>query len=421
MSVVHTTGGRVFLIATLSLVLLFGSVLTAAQSNTIVHLTYASHATEWSDYLQQMAKRFEEETGIRVQVEIGPGGAAYREQVLVRTAGGVPPDVMDFNPGQAAMLIQDNLFVDLRPYIKRYRVDLSQYPPVGIQGMTALDGTIWGIPMSIFPVPVYFNADMFAEAGLLNPNELGDDWTWETYLQSARRLTIRHGDGPATQSGTIDTRFRWEMLIHQAGGQAYDRHFFPTESRLNTQEVLTAFNFRHTLWQEGLIATSGGVWNGNVALTMIDGPTIINRWQDAFQLDAARQPLGPASRASVVNPDGFQIHADSQKKEQAWQWIHYLTTDVQRQVEFSVITGRLPSLREAMLRYNEMPRRLTPNWYALIETAFDPDAYVPYVVPNAAVTSALNSQFAQIWSGEVAPAIALQQAHEVVSALLREQ
>lgn len=403
----------------LGLALMSASAL--ASATTLVHMTSGSHATEWHQWLELMAERFEEDTGIRVDVDVGPGGGAYREQLVVRTAGGVAPDVTDFSPAMGAILVKEKMFEDLRPYVAASGIDLSQYPPVAIEGTTSPDGTMWGFAVSILPIPVYFNGDMFANAGLMNPNELGENWTWDTYQASARTLTVRDAEGNPIQFGTIDPRYRWEQPIHQAGGMTYDRHVFPTESRFNTPEVLAGIEFRQKMFDDGLIATSGGVWNGNVALTMIDAPTIINKYKGGFAMDVALQPKGPGGRGGVVNPDGFQIHKDSKYKDEAWQWIHYLVTDEQGLMDFAWLTGRLPALRSAMIRYNEITREEVPsNWYALIETAFSPDAYPPYMVHDARISTVLNAEFARFWNGETAPAIVLQQVHEQVSAILQE-
>lgn len=412
------------LVLTLLLGMAMAPASVLAESQSIVHVTYGSHAKEWHQWLELMAERFEAETGIKVEVEVGPGGSEYREQIMVRTAGGVGPDVMDFNPGQAAVLIKEELFEDLRPYIERSGIDLSQYPPVAIEGMTGPDGTMWGFAVSLLPITVYFNGDMFQQAGLMNPIELGDDWTWDSYLASARALTIRDGEGNPVQFGTIDQRFRWEQLAHQAGGRVYDRHVFPTKSRFNSPEMLAGIEFRMQMYNEGLIATTGGVWAGNTALTMIDPPTIINKYNGGFYMDAAPQPKGPGGRGGIVNPDGFQIHSHSKNKDAAWQWIEYLVTNEEGLMEFAILTGRLPSLRDAMLRYDEVGiarNEQIANWFALIESTFSLDAIPPYVVPNVAITSAVSSTLNSIWRGEVAPQVALQQLHEQVTALLEEE
>lgn len=404
----------------LMLALLITSAPALAESDPIVHFTYASHHQEWADFLNVMAERFEAKTGIKVEVEVGPSGGAYREQVLVRTAGGMAPDVTDFNPGQAAFLIENGMFEDLRPYVERDGLDMSQFPPVAIEGMTAPDGTMWGLPMGLFPISVYFNVDMFAQAGIANPKELGEDWTWETYLESAQRLTLTDADGNVLQFGTIDPRYRWQILVHQAGGSVYDRQAFPSESWFNTPEVLEAVEFRQALWHAGTISNHGGVWNGAAAISMVDGPTVFNRQVGDFEMDVALMARGPASRSTLVNPDGFQIHQDSTNKEAAWQWIRFLVTEIENQMEFAAITGRLPSQRDAMVRYHEIPRALPVNWYSIIEATFDPAAHAPYVVPNLEMTSVVDQVMNRIWRGEVAPQVGLEQIHEQLVVLLQQ-
>src|SRR5690606_29369212 len=130
--------------------------------------------------------------------------------------------------------------------------------------------------------------------------------------------------------------------------------------------------------------------------------------------DVAVQPKGPASRAARVNPDGFQILRDSPNKDAAWRWILYLMGSVEHQLEFTAATGRLPSMRDAMLRYDErLAIELPPNWMAFFETAFDPNGYAAYVVP-ANILSAMNSQMSQVWNRTISPEDGLQRAHEVV-------
>ncbi len=155
---------------------------------------------------------------------------------------------------------------------------------------------------------------------------------------------------------------------------------------------------------------------------MVDGPGSISSYQTAgFRWDIAIQPKGPASRAARVNPDGFQIVSHSQHKDEAWQWIRHLTGSVESQMELARISGRMPSLREAMVRYTRMSDITMPdNWQALIETSFDPDGYAAYVVPNATqIDAVVNPVMSRIWNGQIAPAVGLQQIHDVLAGLLQ--
>lgn len=400
----------------------------AASAQTITHFSYASHTESWQQFLREAAKKFEEQTGIVVEVVTSTGN--YPEQVQVMIAGGTPPDVTDFHPMIGAPLIQQGLFEDLRPYVDRSGIDLTQYPPVAIEGVTDPSGVMWGFPMSVFPVVTFFNHDLFEEAGLVNPVALGDNWTWETFRESARRLTVdTNGDGNPDQWGS-DPRIaaRWEQWVHQAGGQWFDRLVFPTESQFNSAEVLEAVRFVTQLMHEDRVVAPTAAQNylfngnGNVGMSTVDGPGLIGTYmQDIpFRWDVALQPHGPANRAARVNPDGFQILKSSENKDAAWRWIEFLVGNLESHRDFAAITGRIPSLRDAMIEYDRVPLTMPPNWMAFIETAFDPNGYAAYVIP-ATVQSAINSAMAQVWNGNTPPEEALEQLHSVVNALLAEE
>lgn len=415
----------------ITVILLLTLFSSAAMAKEIVHFTQTNHGDKWREHLENMAELFYEETGIKVNVIPAAGNQA--EQVLVMIAGGVAPDVTDFPPAEGAPLITQGLFEDLWPYVERSGMDLSQIPPVGIEGSTSPDGKLWGLPISIYPVITFFNKDMFERAGLVDPASMPvSEWTWETFRESARRLTIdRTGTGQSNQYGT-DRRLRgrWDQYVHQAGGQWYDRLMFPTESHFNTPEVLEAVRFVTTVMNDDGSAPPHGssgysVWPGrgaNVAMTLNDGPGAIGtQWQNSpVAWDVAALPKGPVNRAVAVVPNNLEILKDSTEKEAAWQWVHYLIADVDHQVAFATTTGRLPAIRDAMLRYGEIPIDMPPNWMAIIDAAFDPDGFPQYVVPSE-VRTPVNAIIGRVWSGELPPEIGLEQIHDVVSGILAQQ
>jgi multiple sugar transport system substrate-binding protein len=375
-----------------------------------------------------MAHRFEAAEGISVEFMISSGGFdGFRTKLLTMVAGGLAPEVTDAHPMLAAPLIAQGVFADLTPYIQRDEVPLDRIPPVAVEGVRTPDRQLWGIPVSLYPVVTFFNVDIFAEHGVPNPRELGAQWTWETLVSAAKKLTIdADGDGTPEFYGTEHTSSRWEMQVHQAGGQLYDRIVYPTKSQFNSLAVLRAVEFIQNLYVEGLASNNSlhRVYNGNAAFSVVGGPGDIGSYYKTapFAWDIARQPLGPANRAARVNPDGFQLVAQSKHRDEAWRWIHFLVTDTENQLTMARITGRLPSLKEAMVRYqsaveNSLP--LPDNWQALIETTFDPDGYAAYVIPNAsAIDAVVNPIMSRVWNGQASAAVSLQQIHEILPSLL---
>lgn len=399
-----------------------------AANVEIVHFTYIDHGTSWREYLSAMAERFESETGIKVKFLLSGNANAWREKLTSMVVGGNPPDVTDGHPALAGPFIGKGFFEDLRPYVTRDKVPINTMPPAAIVGSTAPNGSMWSIPVSVLPVVTWFNADMFAEAGLLNPRELGEKWTWDTFAQSARRLTADlNGDGSTDRYGTFFLADRWEMQVQQAGGMLYDRFILPSRSLFNTPEVLKAIKWLHQLLAvdrvEALFDPVYSIWNGRSAMTVGFGPGAIENYRRAgatFKWGVALQPKGPTSRAARVNPDGFQIVATSKNKEAAWKWVRYLVADVNRQLEMSKLTGRMPSLKDALLQYPKVTSDLPDNWMVFYETAFDPAGYPAYAVDNLELDNLVKSTMVKVWKGQLAPEVALEQIHEQATKLLRQ-
>lgn len=412
----------------LALLLVLSSAVPTEAGVQITHFMYEGHGSKWQEYLELMAERFEASTGITVGVVLSSGGiGGLRTKLLTMVAGGVAPDVTDTHPMMAAPLIAQGIFEDLTPYIKRDKFPLERIPPVAVDGVRTPDNQMWGIPVSVYPVVTFFNIDIFAQQGLPNPRELGAGWTWESLASTAKRLTRdTDGDGAPEIYGTVRATSRWEMQVHQAGGQLYDRIVYPTKSQFNSPSVLHAVEFLQKLYVDD-IATNNStydVYKGNAGFSVVDGPGFIGPYYQnvSFSWDIAGQPKGPTSRAARVNPDGFQVVAQSNHRDEAWQWVRFLTADTENQLEMARITGRLPSLKEAMIRYPKVGGSLTlpNNWQAMIETAFDPTGYAAYVVPNATqIDAVVNPIMGRIWNGQMAAATGLQQIHDLLASLLQ--
>ncbi|HHT26339.1 MAG TPA: sugar ABC transporter substrate-binding protein [Firmicutes bacterium] len=407
-------------------VLLFALATGAAGAATeITYLTYSGHGAEWRIYLEEMAERFEARTGIKVNVMQVASGE-YTPKVTSMIAGGVPPDVTDYHPAIAGALIGKGLFEDLRPYIERDKIPLDQIPPSTVAGLTTPDGAIWGLPWDTYPMVTFFNVDMFAQLGLVNPQQLGENWTLDQLATLSKRLTAdTNGDGVNDRFGTYHLAWRWEMHVHQNGGVIWDQLVYPTKGIFTTPVVRQTVNFLADLMAvEKTNSESGSytTWNGRVGMTLAYGPGVIETYlrKVSFNWGMAMQPKGSHSRAARVNPDSVQILAASKNKEAAWQWITFLVNNTEHQLEMTKMTGRLPAYREAMLQYNKVVPGLPSNWTVFVETAFDPASYSPYVVPQEGANDLVSSYMGKIWNGQLAPEVALEQLQAELDVIMAE-
>jgi multiple sugar transport system substrate-binding protein len=415
-----------FIAGVISTLLFYPTPNAKAASQTITHYTYSGHGTDWQKYLQTMAKRFKETTGITVTIVQSNNNTEYVPKLTAMIAGGAAPDVTDINPVNAGQLLRQEIFADLSPFIAEAQTPINSMPVAVIQGLKTAGGATWMLPVSVYPTVTMFNSDLFKQVGLIAPSQLKAGWNWDTMLESARRLTLdKNGDGKPERYGVSRLEWRWDAQVHQAGGQLYDRSILPRQSNFDSPEVLAGIKFVYNMLAVEKVATLSGttynIWSGNCGFTLAYGPLAIPTYlmHAPFAWDVSEDPVGPVNRASRLHPDGFQLVNSSKQKAVAWKWINFLVSSPQNQLEMSQITGRMPTSREAMLEYPTVFSGLPKNWLAFVNQAFDPAAYTPYVFSNAQVEVLVNNTLDKVWKGQMLPEVALQQLDAKVTPLLQ--
>lgn len=129
---------------------------------------------------------------------------------------------------------------DIGAYVRRYKTDLEDiFPPLRAHG--EYKGVRYGLARSGGIQGLYYNLTAVKEAGLPTPNELDarGQWTWDAYLDLARRLTVRGADGEAARLGTA--RGPWEMWLYNGGGDLIDKS--GTKTLLDSPDAAASFQF----------------------------------------------------------------------------------------------------------------------------------------------------------------------------------
>ncbi|ANS76565.1 ABC transporter substrate-binding protein [Paenibacillus yonginensis] len=114
---------------------------------------------EIAEQLNQLAKEYEKETGVHVDVETHGGGEDYGALLKAAIASGTEPEIYN-NGGYAA----------LEPYMDR-ATDLSDQAWVPnlletTKAPTTVDGKLYGMPMNTEGYGIIYNKDLFAKAGI---------------------------------------------------------------------------------------------------------------------------------------------------------------------------------------------------------------------------------------------------------------
>ncbi len=285
-------------------------------------------------------------------INIVGGGAYGRDKLQTMIAGGDAPDVMMLNTGQFEGLASRGALLALDDFVQKEGFDLSIYWPQAVGGCK-YKGKLYGLPRDISNVILYYNKDMFDEAGVAYPTE---DWTWDDFLKAAQALTKdKNGDGKIDQWGFAlnNVVWVWAGFVWGNGGEILspDR----TQCLLTDPKTVEALKFYFDLMTKYQVSPPPGAlpeqsWAGDWMVTQATAMGLFGPWfrptlvtmEKPFRWDVAYPPKAPSTgkRGSVVYTDMWGIYSGSKVAEQAWDFIKFLTSQKGQEMWTELIGAR---------------------------------------------------------------------------------
>lgn len=187
--------------------------------------------------------------GVRVALQAVSNQAEYRERILTSMAAGAPPDVFLLDGIDIPAFVHRGVLLDLRPFAARLGIDLARFEPTVLNPFV-VDGGLYAFPKGYTPMVIAYNKDVFDRAGVAYPS---GDWTWDEYVDVARRLTRdTDGDGAVDQWGAYFDRrvFLWIPWIWAGGGDVLCAGGTRASGCLDAPATIEAIRF-YTSWVTG--------------------------------------------------------------------------------------------------------------------------------------------------------------------------
>ena len=124
-------------------------------------------------------------------------------------------------PDNVAKYCATGAFQDLAPYIKAQNMDLPSIIPPQALRYTSYNGVQCTLPVLSDAYGMYYNNDMFAQAGIKSPPK-----TFSELTQDAKKLTVFNPDGSIKVAGFVPLGSFYEnpnlFLGNFSGGKWYD-------------------------------------------------------------------------------------------------------------------------------------------------------------------------------------------------------
>jgi multiple sugar transport system substrate-binding protein len=274
--------------------------------------------------------------GVGLQYE--PGGsetASYQDVLITELTAGTAPDVFWIPGTDVARFAKLGLIMNLAEMAatdETYSQD-AFYPQQMDQLTYSLDGepALWGLPRDASAFVIFYNADLFDEAGLDYPNEV-ENWDWDAFKTAAMDI-----DALGDEIKGFGMNAWWAnygYFINAAGSSFFNEDY--TACGLNNDATVEALTFLQEIYTSGaavawgedseppfLAGNVGMFFNGRWAT-----PGVTTNAQ--FNWNVAELPVGPGGPSNWLFWGAYVVNANTEHPQEAWELVAKLTSaDVQ--------------------------------------------------------------------------------------------
>lgn len=162
--------------------------------------------------------------------------ANFYQQLQTSIAGGTPPDVSSFQGWEWQTYADKELLAPVDDLVKRdgfgaiYPQDVK-----GVADTTIRKGKTYLIPLQLATMVMFYAKKPFDDAKLPYPT---DDWTFEEFLEIAKKLTNTSGDKKMYGLQANGSWFRDIGWIRGTGKQEFDSLVDPKKAQFNQPEIV---------------------------------------------------------------------------------------------------------------------------------------------------------------------------------------
>jgi len=210
---------------------------------------------------------------IQIEATTLEWGPPYYTKVQTSAAVGESPDIMTYHTSRFPLGIQGNV---LRPIseeeLASVGLSTADYPSNLVDAMT-FDGQLYGVPLDIHAVIMYYNRDMLAPLGLIGDDGL-PNFTNDPAAFSAAMQTIKDAEKLGLSFATGNDGTVWRVFYSMIGQQGAS---FIEGNEVTVGEAGVAALDLMTSWIEGGFAPENTDYPASIALfTSGEAATHIN-------------------------------------------------------------------------------------------------------------------------------------------------
>lgn len=399
----------------LFLLIVISIVPAMAQDNVTVRYFTFSAAPDHLEDLDTIIAAFEAENpNISIEVSTAPF-ADYFTLLQADVVSGDAPDVFELNYESFVTYAANGTLLNIGDYLSG---DAPYYP----RALEAFqyEGEQLALPETFSTVLMFYNSDLFDEAGLDYPTA---DWTWDDATAAAETITAMGDDVWGLYS---PTQF-WEF--YKKAAQNGECQFFNddmTESTINSPACVSTLEMMTGWMDSGIMPTQAqlsGVSDSELFLSgnlgmLVTGIWMFGAFADAdFNWDVQIEPA-INQHANHFFANGVAVSSGTDHPAEAAAWSEFLTaSEVAANVRVES-SWELPALDEPAY-FEAYLSQTPPENREAVFMALENPVTPPVIERQNEMQDTVNALLTQVVDGELTAQEALDQAKDAIDALIQ--
>lgn len=373
--------------------------------------------------LEAIMADFTEATGIETELQVVEW-SSYWTLLEAGASGGDMPDVFWMHSNEAVRYMSNDILLDLTDKIAASdKLEMDKFP-ADIQTMYQWDGKTYAVPKDVDTIAVWYNKDMFDEAGIAYPD---GSWTWDEFYEIAEKLTKEDGSQYGFAANPSNEQDTWMNIIYTMGGCVLTED---NKSGFDNENTIKAMNFldkciKNVMPPAAVMAETGtDVLLGSGKVAMISqGSWMVSAFKDNDYIkehcDVARLPKDAETGESVslYNGLGWAASAATDMPEEAFQLIEWFgTKDMQKkQADLGVTMAAYEGMSDGWVNSTDA-FNLMPYYEAMENIVFR-----PHTNATLAWWNPMCEELKKVWVDEVSMEDACAAVTEIMNEKIAEE
>ena len=272
---------------------------------------------------QKVADTVDTKDSVKVTIQGSPFND-YWTKLRTQLSTGTAPCIVSIQSLRAANYT--DVLVPLDDLAKKADLDLSEYDQTALTGMK-VDGKLYGLPYDTGPIMMFYNRDLFKQAGVAEPQP---GWTVDDFEAAGAALKAKG----ITEYGSTVADLNLESMVYGYNGG----RVITSGGKLDASNAKFAdgLDWMASLVKKGYAtqassdsSTPGNDFAAGKVAMYTDGPwsLISQKAKVKFDLGVTTLPAGTSGPSTFAAGSGFGVSKQCKYPEQAFKAVQTMTSE----------------------------------------------------------------------------------------------